>query len=267
MKAQISENKQFLPDFEKLAKKFDCPDINAIVLMGSYSRGIQGVFSDIDLVRFIDEQANPKHKDGSYIIDNYLVVVSSVRPAEVKDWFSRPELAVKVISGIRNAQILIDKNNTFASIQARAKNFEWTEEMQKKANLWVSKEMVGWIEEVHKGLEGLRSNDIGRMLNSRFGCSWGLSHVMCVYKGLLLSGDNGFYEEEMDAVGIDSEWSRLRRIAFGIEDDNGRTPTLNEQVIAGLRLYILTAEIVKDVFPTEDKVLIEQTLELIKTNL
>ena len=62
---------------------------------------------------------------------------------------------------------------------------------------------------------------------------------MQVQRGVLVSSENDSYDGV--AVGRDSRWTRLRRTAFGIEDDGGRAPTLREQVIAGLHLYVETA--------------------------
>lgn len=257
-----------LPDFNLLAEKFDGPGVDAIILMGSYARGTSGLFSDVDLVRFTGKDAaEPAASDGSYIIDGILVTVASVNPQQVEEWFSRPEIAVNVISGIRAARSLLDRLGTFEAVQRRAQAFVWDADMQQKANRWVSRQMVGWIEEVHKGLEGLGRNDVGRLLNARFGCSWGLSRVMGVHKGVLLSGDNAFYDDVGDAVGAGSEWVRLRRIAFGIEDEDGKAPALREQVIAGLRLYIATADQLGDALEPGDALLVKQTVELIKGEL
>lgn len=236
--------------------------------MGSYARNSAGPFSDIDLIRFIsDEHFVASAKDGSYLIDDFLVTVSSVNPQQIEEWFSRPEIAVNVISGIRHARPLLDRFNTFEVVQKRAQDFKWNADMQQKANHWASQQMVGLIEEVHKGLEGLRRKDIGRMLNSRFGCSWGLSRVMGVYKGVLLSGDNSFYDEINEALGFDSEWTHLRRIAFGIEDKNGKAPTLQEQVFAGLQLYVVTSKLLNHILEPLDAALVEQTVMLIENEI
>lgn len=257
-----------LPNFELLAQKFDSPGVEAIVLMGSYAGGTAGPFSDVDLVRFFREgNVEFSVSDGSYLVDGFLVNVSSVNPQQIEEWFSRPEVAVNVISGIRTAHPLLVRSNLFEVVHQRARSFIWDAEMQQKANHWASQQMVGWIEEVRKGLEGLRRKDIGRMLNSRFGCSWGLSKVVGVHRGILLAGDNSFYDEIGEAVGKDSEWVRLRRIAFGIEDPNGKAPNLQEQVVAGLRLYVATSIMLSDIFKPTDMAFIEQTVILVETEL
>lgn len=133
-----------------------------------------------------------------------------------------------------------------------------------RGDAWAAEQMVGWIEEVHKGLEGLRRNDIGRLLNARHGCSWGLSFVMQVQLGLLLDSDNTFYDALAAAIGPADEWVRLRRIAFGVEDAAGVVPSLPEQVRAGLALYALTGERMVPVLPLHERALVERTIERIR---
>ena len=134
--------------------------------------------------------------------------------------------------------------------------------MQTKANAWASQQMVGWIEEVHKGLEGLHRGDPGRLLQAQFGCSWGLTKVMCVQRGILLTGDNSLVSQVTHAVGAESDWSRLCQQAFGL----GGAYSLEECVRAGLQLYVATAVLLQNTLRPEDIPLIQATIERIKSN-
>ncbi|WIG57726.1 MAG: hypothetical protein OJF49_000471 [Ktedonobacterales bacterium] len=256
------------PDFAALAHHFDGTGIRAIVLMGSYARGAPGQYSDVDLVRFVEgDLASSALASGSFLIDDRLVVVSDTSSAAVETWFSNPDAAVKVIAGLRVGRALVDRDDYFAAIQERARAFAWDAAMQARADVWASQQMVGWIEEVHKGLAGIRTDDIGRMLNARFGLSWGLSRVMQTKRGVLLSSDNAFYGELITVMGSDSEWVRLRRDAFGIEDAHGHAPSLREQVIAGLHLYVVTAGLLTAALQPADAPLIAATVRRIHESL
>src|SRR5262245_13961435 len=250
-----------------LIERLDRPDVRAIVLMGSHARGDAGPYSDVDLVRFVGEPSKLKEETHSYLIDGCLVDVSDRGQAEIENWFSAPEEASNVIGGLRSARPLLDRDQIFAHVQSRARSFAWDASMQQKADAWASRQMVGWIEEVHKGLEGLRRNDLGRLLNARHGCSWGLSRVVQVQRGILLSGDNAFYDELADDVGWDSEWVRLRRIAFGVAGENEAAPSLREQVTAGLNVYVVTAEMLARSLRSEDEPLVAETVRLIRLTL
>ena len=247
-------------DFQKIAAGLHDPGVEAIVLMGSHARGTAGPYSDVDLVRFTagDEIVLPG--SGSQLIDSQLVVVSDISPSQVESSFNQPEVAVETIAGLRYGRALSDRDGFFGAIQQRALAFQWDEVMQEKADRWASRQMVGWIEEVHKGLEGLRSGDTGRLLQARFGCSWGLARVICVQRGILLSSDNGLFEGVITAVGRDSEWSHLCRAAFGAGPEPS---TLQEQVKAGVQLYRLSAAMLSAVLLPEDRTLIANTTALI----
>jgi hypothetical protein len=171
-----------------LIERFDRPDVKSIVLMGSHARGDAGPYSDVDLVRVISEAGDLKPQAHSYLWDGCLVIVSDRGPSEIENWFSAPEEASNVIGGLRSASHLLDRDQTFARIQARA---------------------VGW----------------------------------------------------------DSEWVRLRRIAFGIAGENEVAPSLREQVTASLRMYVVTAEMLVGVLRPEDEPLVAETVRLIKRTL
>jgi len=252
------------PDFGALARQFDHKHVAAIVLMGSYARGAAGPNSDIDLVRFTVEEKAVLPGGGSHLIDGRLVVVSDVAPAQLEATFSRPEVAVETIQGLRSGRALIDRDGFFRAQQLRAQAFHWDEEMQTIANHWASRQMVGWSEEAHKGLAGLRSGDSGRLLHARFGCSWGLARVMCVQRGILLSGDNALFDQVIASIGPDSAWAQLCRAVCGV----GPAPsTLEDQVRAGLQLYSLTAAMLADILLEEDQLVVAHTVSLIREAL
>lgn len=249
-------------EIQAIAQRFGGPEVRALVLVGSYARGDAGPFSDVDLLRFIDEADKSQHESGSQLIDGRLVNISNVTLPETDEWFAAPAEAVNIVVGLRAALPLLERDDTFANIQARANAFVWDEAMQQRANVWASKSMVGWIEEAHKGLEGLRRNDTGRLLNARFGLSWGLSRVMQVQRGILIGSDNSFFDEIEAVIGVDSEWARLRRIGFGVT-----TSSLPDQVRAGLGLYVLTATMLAQAWQPLDAPLIIATADRITTTI
>ncbi|MBK9055526.1 MAG: nucleotidyltransferase domain-containing protein [Chloroflexi bacterium] len=240
-------------NFTTLSQRFVVPGVQAMALMGSFARGEAGRFSDVDVVRFWGTRPPPRTPPrlsfpsplgrncgsvpfpllhprpppngggnprdpllaGSHLVAGRLVVVSDVTPEQVTRWFTEPDEAVNTIAGVRSARILWDPDGVLAAIQTRALAFVWDEGMQAKANRWASEQMVGLIEEVHKGLTGLERDDMGRLLNARFGLSWLLNRVMAVAKGVLLSGDNGFWAEVAAAVGPDSPWGQVEPGLWG----------------------------------------------------
>jgi len=252
-------------NFTTLSQRFLVPGVQAMALMGSFARGKAGRFSDVDVVRFWgNAAASPFPLAGSHLVAGRLVVVSDVTPEQVTRWFTEPDEAVNSIAGVRSARVLWDPDGVLAAIQARALAFVWDEGMQAKANHWASEQMVGLIEEVHKGLTGLQRGDMGRLLNARFGLSWLLNRVMAVAKGVLLPGDNGFWADVAAAVGPDSPWVQWRSRAFGVNGPDGVPPSLRQQVEAGLQLYTLTAELIAPALQPDDQPLVQATVRLIE---
>lgn len=258
----------------------------AFALLGSYARGDAGPHSDLDIVRFVDddkheadarsfligtgecgtghkEEARPLHRPR-----RVLVVRSTVTPSQVESWFTEPGQAVNIIVGLRDGRALWDPNGMFAAIQQRAEEFKWTPALQEKADQLAGKELTGWIEEAHKGLEGLRRNDTGRLLNARFGLSWGLAWVMRLHRCVFATSDNTFFSDVISAVGPETKWARLLHRAFGIavggEDDS---LSLREEVISGLLLYCETFSLLKEALPRDDFALIEATVTRIRREL
>ena len=242
-------------DYQLLANTYASDDVYAIGLFGSHARGDYGSYSDVDIVRFREQ----KEKPGTDLVDGNFVVVSDVSPAEVKMWFLSPEEATRTIRGLTYSKPLIDPDGYLSRLIQRAQKFTWTAEMQSKANLVASDMMIGWIEEVQKSLEGLRRNDVGRMLNGKHGLTWGMLNVMRVKNGVLLSGDNGAYLEVLEEMGADSSWSNFCREAFGVD---GRY-SLEEELTAGLRLYRLTSEMIAEDLVLEHRILVEEVVERI----
>ena len=254
-------------NFRALARRFDGPSIEAIALMGSHARGDAGLYSDIDLLRLVAEGDGDAPGAGSHLIDDSLVVVSNATPSTVARWFVEPDEASAVIAGLRQGIALFDEKSRFTDIQERARAFQWDAAMQAKANALAGEQMVGWIEEAHKGVEGLRRNDIGRMLHGRFGLSWGLSRVMQLYRGILIEGDNDFYEALVNSMGQDSEWTRLRATAYGLDGPDKEPPTIRQSVVAGLQLYVLTADMLETDLMPEHREMVMATVKRIQRAL
>lgn len=258
----------------------------AFALLGSYARGDAGPHSDLDILHFVDDDKH-EAEARSLLIDagpggtgrhgnqralqiprRLLVVLSTVTPSQVESWFSDPGLALNIIVGLRDGRALWDPSGLFASIQQRAVEFKWTRALQEMADQLAGKELVGWIEEAHKGLEGLRRNDTGRLLNARFGLSWGLAWVMRLHRGVLATSDNTFFSDVVNAVGPETRWARLLHRAFGVavgdEDDSF---SLREEVTSGLLLYCETFSLLKESLPQDDFALVEATVTRIRSQL
>jgi len=253
-------------DLDDFWQQWDSSRPQAIALLGSYARGDAGPFSDVDLLFLLAADAPPPTRT-SFLVEGRLVTVNAIHPEQIDGWFTEPEQAVNVVAALRDARPLQDPDGQFAAVQRRAHAFTWTAQMQAKADRHASQELVGLIEEVHKGLEGLRRKDTGRLLNARFGLSWLLARVMRVQRGILGNSDNSFYDDVRASLGQGSRWSRLLATAFGISTADSPPPSLHEEVVAGLHLYCETARLLAPILQAEERPLIDATVRRIETEL
>lgn len=232
--------------------KIDKKNIEAIALMGSYARNEAEKYSDIDIVCFVKNIKDYNDKNQIELLMDKYLVISYVDIQEVESWFTEPEKAVSYIYGLRTAKPLWDPNGFLEKIQRRALNFIWDDAMQRKANQYASKELISWIEEVHKALQGLILNDNGRMLNGLHGLTFGLFRVITVQKGILLRSDNSFFEQVLEGFGEGSQFTKLARESFGI----GCALNIRERVISGLKLFLIVIDMMMDKFNEQDKKMI-----------
>jgi len=250
-----------------LIDRFTHPTVTAIALYGSHARGDAGPASDIDLIRFVNADDADPPESGSHLIDDTLVVVTNYTPATVASWFTEPTAAVTAIAPLRHAKALLDPTGYVATLQQRAHTFTWTTDLQEKADRWASEQLVGWIEEAHKGLEGLRRNDEGRLLNATFGLSWGLTGIVKVQRGVLIYSDNTLMFQVMADVGTHSRWTQLCRLSYGLSREDGTTPSLRERVVAGLQLYLATVDLLQPAIQPKEAPVIARTVERIHAHL
>ena len=255
------------PDFDAIAEKFNAPTIDALVLIGSHARGEATPHSDVDIERYFVREGDAVPAGGTHMIDGHLVVVSDIHPDRVDAWFSEPNEVVNVVAGLRKAKALTDRNGTFAAIQERSHAFRWDTAMQQKANAYASEQMAGWIEEVHKGLQGLADDDVGRLNAASFGLSWGLVNVMKVQRGIMLKSENHLLQRVTDVIGVDSAWSQFCWTSFGIGPAANRPFSLQQRVRAGLNLYLASVALLSDAILPEHLPLIEATVERIENVL
>ena len=248
-----------LANIQALAALLDAPSVQAVLLLGSYARGDAGPYSDIDILRLVTAQADDA---GGRLWQGKLVNVSDADPETIEAWFSEPEQAVEVVSGLRSAQVLRDRDGAAEALVARAEAFIWTPALQKKADHWASAQLASWAEEAHKALAGLRTGDVGRLLNAQFGLSWGLAKTMRVQRGLLAESDNSFLTDLQTALQGTPDGARWLRLLHEVYGLTGLA--LYDQVRAGLELYALTAELLGAAVEPHDRPVIEHTVSLIR---
>lgn len=209
-----------------------------LALLGSHAVGAATPYSDVDLLQLVHPEYHSQ--SSTLLIDGHLTNISRHHLDEIESWFGDPEEVVNRVAGLRALEVLDDPGGHLAALQAKARDFRWTQELREMARRQAITRLVGWTEEASKGLAGLSSDHRGRLLNASFGLSWGLNSTIQLARGVLLQSDNDIYDEVGRAMLVEPDWLRLRAAAFGLGD---HTSSFEERVVAGLGLFVKTARL------------------------
>lgn len=247
----------------ELLQKLANVDTVGILLGGSFARGEETVYSDIDLLVF-RRALDPRPGENRYFrssTEDRLVTWSPTTVVREVERMGQPKTAIWVVPGIRQAVVLLDRDGSIATVKAAAQSFQW-ESLADLARSYASESLAGLSEEVAKLVAGLARRDafsIGNALNS---LESGLSQAVAVARGTLIETENRWLRMVEDSVGFDTEWSRAHREMLGIDGD--RPTTLWERAEAGLRCYLETASLLEGFLRPEDRQVVDLSRRVIE---
>jgi hypothetical protein len=246
-----------------LVAEFATLDTVAIALAGSYARGDATRWSDVDIIRYA--ATIPPTSEEQYTLairDGQLVSLTTTTIAAKSAEMGRPEEAVFVVPGLRQARILHDPTGALATLHQRARSFTW-EPLRAAANAYASEMVMGNAEEVHKLLGALSRRDESAVIYATRGAVKGLTHAVAVGRGVLIESENSYYRQVQEAVGTHAAWTRYHRIAAGFVTPSSRLAPATAIGIAALHLYRETAHLLLPLLLPRHLPVIEATLELI----
>ena len=242
-----------------LTARFKRPGVIGIAVTGSYSRGMQDKYSDVDLDIFVDNL--PEDDYSLRIFDDRLVSVKYIRLADEVDSLSKPERAVWSVNGLRSMVILADPNGDLASLKQEAEAFEW-ESLQPAADKYAVEQLAGCSEEARKIMSGLVQSNESKVLYASWGMFKGLSFAALVQAGLLIQTENRAFSMIENHFSTSHPWTRAFRLAFGMDVETG-VPAYVTRGMASLDLYEETHRLFAGIVQEENQEVIENTLQLI----
>jgi hypothetical protein len=268
MSTHVPSHPVFLPDafLARLVAELDDETVRAIILRGSYARGDAiAPYSDIDLTCIIQDHAGHNLPKRFFWRDGYLVSVSTHSYAAYRERFSKPEQAIFAVTGIQEAQVLLDKDGAFSQFQQEALNFRW-ESLQMAANCYAGQRVMELSEIILRLLRVLRSKDevlLAKMLLDVIG---DLTEAMAVQRGLLVRGQTYFHQVQV-SVGLHSAWTRYQQCAAGFDPEQSAPLSLEERGKAALHLYQETFSLLESALLAEHRDAIAPLIAMIEQAL
>jgi hypothetical protein len=241
--------------------QIDSAEVVGVGIVGSYARGQESTYSDVDFDIFVSEM--PENARGGNTLrewDGKRFSLSWTLLEDERAALTNPRRAIWAVPGLRNMKIVLDKDGSIAALQKSAQVFDWSP-LQPEADAFAAKEIMGNAEEVHKILNGLAREHESTVLYASWGLVKNMLEAVAVQRGILIVSENRYFDLIQDSVGRDSDWNRAFRAAWGLDPTGSQ---YRERGIAALALYRLSAAMFDPILPDRYRDVINRTLQLMK---
>lgn len=249
------------PFIQFALEKIDSPDVIGVGIVGSYGRGQESKYSDIDFDVYVSKL--PEHAYDRYTMRYWDSKLISLKYTLLDDeWaaFANPRRAIWAVPGLRGMKILLDKDGSLFKLQQAARDFDWST-LQSAADEFAAEEVMGCAEEVHKILNGLAREHESMVLYATWGLVKNMLEAVAVQRGIMIVSENRYFDLIQDAVGRDSNWTGAFRTAWGLDSNSAQ---YRARGVAALRLYRLSAAMFDEFIPEKHREVVNNTLRLIK---
>jgi len=246
---------------QSVLEKIDSPAILGVGIVGSYARGQEGKYSDVDLDIYVNElpenqydRYTLRHWDGKLVSLKYLLLENE------RAGLANPRRAIWVVPGLSGMKILLDRDGSLTELQKTAEHFDFSL-LQPEADEFAAETIMGCAEEVHKILNGLGRSHESTVLYATWGLVKSLLEAVAVQRGIMIVSENRYFELIQSAVGRDTKWTSAFRSAWGLDSTSAQ---YQSRGVAALKLYRLTAAMFDGLIPEVHRTVVNQTLHLIK---
>ncbi len=249
------------PFIQAVLQKIDSPDVIGVGIVGSYARGQEGRYSDVDVDIYVSKL--PENEYDGYTLrywDEKLVSLRYILFDEERAQLTNPRRVIWVVPGLRGMQIVLDKDNSLAELQKAAQHFDFSL-VQSAADEYAGEQIMGNAEEVHKILNGLARGHESTVLYATWGMVKNMLEAVAVQRGLLIVSENRYFDLIQESVGRDTKWTRAFRMAWGLDPNASQ---YQSRGAAALTLYRLTAAMFDRLIPEKHRDVVNHTLRLIK---
>jgi len=249
------------PFIQFVLKNIDSPNVTGVGIVGSYARGQETKYSDVDFDIYVNTL--PEKEPDRYTLrywDNKLVSLKYALIEDERAAMRDPRRAIWAVPGLRGMNILVDKDGSLTALKKDAQKFDWAT-LQSAADEFAVEELMHCAEEVHKVLSGLARGHESTVMYSVWGLIKNLPQAVVVQKGVMIPSENRTFDLIQESVGRDTKWVSAFRTAWGLDSASSQ---YQARGAAALTLYRLTAAMLDNLIPEKHREVINTTLRLIK---
>ena len=246
---------------QSILAKIDAPSLIGVGMAGSYARGEESKYSDVDLDIYVNQL--PENLYDRYTLrylDGRLISLKYTLLNDERSALTNPRRAIWAVPGLRGMKILLDKDGSMAALQKAARDFDWSP-LQPAADEFAAEMVMGNAEEAHKILSGLARKHESTVLYASWGLIKNMLEAVVVQRGMMIISENRYFDLIQDSVGRDSEWTSAFRAAWGLEEG---AANYQSRGAAALMLYRLSAGMFDGLIREKHREVISKTLQLIQ---
>ena len=242
-------------------EKIDSPDVVGLGVVGSYARGQESKYSDIDLDIFVSKlPENPYDRYTLRYWGGQLVSLKYTLLEDELEALANPRRAIWAVPGLSSMKIVLDRDGSLAELRRMAQKFDFSL-LQPAADEFAAEEVMGCAEEVHKILNGLARSHESTVLYATWGLVKCLLEAVAVQRGIMIVSENRYFDLIQSSVGHDTKWVSAFRTAWGLDSTSSQ---YQSRGAAALKLYRLTAAMFDGLIPDKHREVVKQTLKRIK---
>jgi hypothetical protein len=249
------------PFIQSVLERIESPDVIGIGIVGSYSRGQESKYSDVDFDIFVSKL--PEDQYDRYTLrywDEKLISLKYTLLDDERAALTDPRRAIWAVPGLRGMKIFLDKDGSLTELQKSAQDFDWST-VQALADEFAAEQVMHCAEEAHKILNGLTREHESTVLYAVAGLVWNMLEAVAVQHGILIVSENRYFDLIQDAVGRDSKWTSAFRTSWGLDSTSSQ---YQSRGMAALTLYHLTVAMFDELIPEKHRDVVNNTLRLIQ---
>lgn len=246
---------------QTVLEKVNSLDVIGVGIVGSYARGKESKYSDVDFDIFVGRL--PENKYDRYTLlywDGKLVSLKYILLDDERAALTDPRRAIWAVPALRDMKIVLDKDGSLAELQQAARTFDFSP-LQPLADEFAAQQITGCAEEVRKILNGLDRGHESTVLYAVWGLTANILEAAAVQRGILIVSENRYFDLIQESVGRDTKWVGAFRSAWGLDSTSAQ---YQSRGAAALTLYRLTAAMFDRLIPEKHRDVVNHTIRLIK---